>query len=48
MYMDDMTKEEAKYFCESRGIIFFDLEELFEIGALRPNESGFFIEDENL
>ena len=40
--MYDMSKEEAKYFCESRGIIFIDLEELFEIGALVPNESGFF------
>ena len=46
--MYDMTKEEAKYFCESRGIIFIDLEELFEIGALVPDEPGFFIEDENL
>lgn len=46
--MFDMTKEEAKYFCESRGIIFIDLEELFESGALRLNESGFFIEDEIL
>ena len=46
--MFEMSKEEAKYFCESRGIIFIDLEELFEIGALVHDESGFFIEDENL
>ena len=46
--MFEMSNEEAKYLCESHGIILIDLETQFEIGASEPNESGFFIEDENL
>ena len=30
--MFDMTKEEVKYICESKGAIFIDLDEIFGAG----------------
>lgn len=46
--MFDMTKEEVKYICESKGAIFIDLDEIFGAGMLEFDDLGFLTEDETL